>query len=98
MIIYLIVLLIKNIYLYKVSYFPGPYNHRKIKIEVNTDLSNYAAKSHLRNATGADISDFDKKADLANLKSVVDKLDINNLAELDVDGWNLFLLIKKKVM
>ena len=96
MIIYLIVLLIKNTYLYKVSYFPGPYNHRKIKIEVNTDLSNYATKSHLRNATGADMSDFDKKADLANLKSVVDKLDINNLAELDADVWNLFLLVKKK--
>ena len=82
MIIYLIVRFIKNIYLYKVSYFPGPYNHRKIKIKVNTDLFNYATKSHLRNA---DISDFDKKADLANLKSVVDKLDINNLAELDAD-------------
>ena len=37
-----------------------------------------------------------KKADLANLKSVVDKLDINNLAELDADVWNLFLLVKKK--
>ena len=47
-----------------------------MKIELN--LSNYATKSDLKNATGIDALDFDKKTDLANLKSDVYKLDIGN--------------------
>ena len=43
-----------------------------MKAELN--LSNYAAKANLKNATGVD-----KKTDLANLKSDVDKLDIDKL-------------------
>ena len=42
-------------------------------------MSNYATKSDLKNATGVDTSDFAKKTDLANLKSDVDKLDIDKL-------------------
>ena len=47
-----------------------------MKIELN--LSNYATKSDLKNATGIDALDFDKKTDLVNLKSDVYKLDIGN--------------------
>ena len=43
------------------------------------DLSNYATKAGLKNATGADTSKLTKKVDLASLKSNVDKLDINKL-------------------
>ena len=39
--------------------------------------SNYATKAELRNATGVDTLDFAKKTDLANLKSDVDKSDID---------------------
>ena len=39
-------------------------------------MSNYARKTNLKNATGFDMSDFAKKTDLANLKSDVDRLDI----------------------
>ena len=46
-------------------------------VKVDFDLSNYATKSDLKNATGADTSKFDKKVDSANLKSNVDKLDID---------------------
>ena len=42
-------------------------------------LSNYATKTDLKNATGTDTSIFAKKVDLANLKSKVDKLDIDQL-------------------
>ena len=38
------------------------------KVELN--LSNYATKADLKNATGADTSQFAKKVDLANLKSM----------------------------
>ena len=37
-------------------------------------MSNYATKSHLKNATDVDAVHFDKKADLASLKSDTDKL------------------------
>ena len=34
----LMVELIKNIFLYKMSYFPGPYTHSKHKIKVEFEL------------------------------------------------------------
>ena len=43
------------------------------------DLSNYATKTDLKNATGIDTSPFPKKVDLVSLKSNVDKLDIDKL-------------------
>ena len=42
-------------------------------------LSNYATKTDLKDTTGVYTSSFAKKADLANLKSGVDKLDIDEL-------------------
>ena len=77
------------------SYFP-PYSYSKNKIEVELDFSNYATKSDLKNATGADTSQFFKKDDLANLKSEVDKLDIDKLAELDADKLELVPVNLKK--
>ena len=53
--------------------------HRKKKIEVVLDLSNYATKSDLKNATGVDISQFAEKGDLANLKLEADKSGIDKL-------------------
>ena len=52
-------------------------------------MSNYGTKPNLKNAAGVDISDFAKKADLADLKSDVDKLDINKLKTLTNDLRNL---------
>ena len=40
--------------------------------------SNYAPKADLKNVTHADISSFALKANLARLKTEVDKLDIEN--------------------
>ena len=42
-------------------------------------MLNYATKADLKIAAGADTSDFFKKNDFANLKSDVDKLDIDQL-------------------
>ena len=61
------------------SYFPEPHTHSKKKIEFELDLSTYAKKCDLKNVTGADTSDFTKKIDLANLKSDVDKIDVDKL-------------------
>ena len=46
-------------------------------MKVELDLPNYATKADLKNAAGVDTSKFAKKVDLANLKSDVDKLDID---------------------
>ena len=43
--ILLIVELIKNTFLYRISYFPKPYSYCKNKLEVELDLSIYATKS-----------------------------------------------------
>ena len=42
-------------------------------------MSNYATKSEVEKAAGADASEFAKKADLASSKSDVDKLNIDRL-------------------
>ena len=53
------------------------------------DLSNYATKTDLKNATGIDTSSFAKNVDLANLKSNVGKLDIDKLKNIPTNLKNL---------
>ena len=65
------------------SYFP-PYIHSKNKTEIELDLSNYATKSDLKNATGADTSKFAKKDDLANLESEFDELHVDELKKYPI--------------
>ena len=56
-------------------------------VKVELDLSNYATKAGFKKVV--DISSFDKKIDLANLKSNVDKLDIDNLKNVPTNLSNL---------
>ena len=49
------------------------------RVKVESVLSSYATKTDLKNLTGVDKSKFAKKIDKANLKSDVDKLDIDKL-------------------
>ena len=58
-----------------------------IKNKIELDLVHYATKSDLKNATGADTSQFAKTDDLTNLKSEVDKLDIDKLEKVS-NGLN----------
>ena len=53
------------------------------------DLSNYATKTDLKNATGIDTSSFAKNVDLAKLKSNVGKLDIDKLKNIPTNLKNL---------
>ena len=71
------------------SYFPEPHTLNKNHIEVELDFSSYATKFNLRDAAGVNTSDFAKKADLADLKSDVDKADIDKLKKLPNDLRNL---------
>ena len=58
-------------------------------MKVLLDLSNYATKADLKNTTDVGTSKFIKKVDLANLKSHVDKLDIDKLENVPT-GLNSF--------
>ena len=61
-IIILIVGLIKNTS-YKISqYLPKPYRSFGWNVKVELDLSSYATKAELKNATGIDISKFAAKS------------------------------------
>ena len=53
------------------------------------DLSNYATKTNVKNATVVDTSKFAKKVDLTNLKSNVDQLDIDKLKNVPANLRNL---------
>ena len=70
------------------KYFPAPkYLGGKVKFEL--DLPNFATKTDLKNATGIDTSSFAEKVNLANLKSNVDKLDIDKLKIIPTSLSNL---------
>ena len=58
-------------------------------MKVELDSSNYVTKANLKNAAGIDTLDFAKKPDLANLKSDVDKLDIDKLKNVPSKLSNL---------
>ena len=70
------------------EYFPAP-EFLSGTVKVALDLSNYATKTDFRNAAGVDTSFFAKKAELANLESDVDKLDIDKFKNLPTDLNNL---------
>ena len=85
MIIVLIVGLIKKT-LYKMSqYFPQPHKSFVGNINVKVDLSNYATKTDLKNATGVDTSKLEARPNLAILKAKVDKIDVDKSKTVPVD-------------
>ena len=70
------------------EYFPEPKSlGGKVKVEL--DLSNYATKTDLNNATGVYTYLLLKKTDLANLKSNLDKLDTDKLKNVPTNLSNL---------
>ena len=65
---------------YKVNeYFFSRSRRFRRDIKFKLHLSNYAAKTDLKNATHVDVSSFASKTNLASLKTEVNKLDVENL-------------------
>ena len=54
-------------------------------IKVKLDLSNYATKTDLKNVRHVDVSSFASKANLASLKTEVDKIDVEKLTTVPAD-------------
>ena len=98
MIIRSIVGLIKKT-LYKMSqYFPKPYRLFGGDVNIKVDLSNYATKVNVKNITHIDTSSFTLKANLANLKTEVDKLDIAKLVPVSADLSKLSNVVNNNVV
>ena len=76
------------------EYFPEPKSSGG-RVKVELDLSNYPTKPDLKKATSVDASKFAKKDDLANLKSNVDKLDIDELENVPTNLRNLKCKVDK---
>ena len=81
------------------QYFPKPFNsHFGDSINVKIDLSNYATKADIKDISHADTSSFASKTNLANLKTEVDKLDVDKLKLLPVDVSKLSKVVKNDVV
>ena len=76
------------------QYFPLPFRSFRENINVKVDISNYATKTDLKNITHIDTSSFALKTSLASLKTEVDKLDIDKLAQVSVDLSKLSDIVK----
>ena len=79
------------------QYFPKPYDPFGGDINVKVDLSNYATKADITNIWNVDTSSFALKTNLANLKSEVDKLDIDKLVPVLTDSSKLSNVVKNVV-
>ena len=80
------------------QYFPKPYEPFGGDINVKVDLSNYATKADIKNVSHVDTSSFALKANLATLKTEVDKLDIDKLMSVPVDLSRLSDVVKTDVV
>ena len=78
------------------KYFWKPYEPFSGDINVKVYLSNYATKADIKNISHVDTSSFALKANLANLKTESDKLDIDKLAPAPVDLSKLSDVVKKR--
>ena len=77
------------------QYFPKSYEPLGEDINVKVDLSNYATKKML---IFVDTSSFALKTNLANLKTEVDKLDIDKLVPVPTDLSKLRNVVKNDVV
>ena len=80
------------------QYFPKPYEPFDGDINVKIDLSSYARKADIKNISHVDTSSFALKTNLANLKTEVDKLDIDKLVPVPIDLSQLSDVVKTDVV
>ena len=78
--------------------FPKSYEPFGGDINVKVDLSNYVAKADIKDISHVDTSSFAINSNLANLKTEVDKLDIDKLVPVPVDLSKLSNVVKTDVV
>ena len=80
------------------KFYPKPYEPFGGDINITVDLSNYATRTHLKNVTHVDTSSFALKTNLPNLKTEVDKVDIDKLAPVATDLSKQINVVKNDVV
>ena len=80
------------------QYFTKPFKLFGRNINVKVDLSHYATKTDLKNVTHVNTSSFALRTNLANLKTEIDKLDIDKLAPVPFDLSKLSDAVKKMLL
>ena len=70
----------------------------ELYVKAELDLSSYATKTDLKNVTQVDVSSFASKANLASLKTKVDKLDIDKLTPVPNYLAKLSNIVKNDVV
>ena len=80
------------------QYFPKSFRSFRRNINVKVDLANYATKADIKNISHVDTSSFALKTNLANLKTEVDKLDIDKLVPVPTDLSKLSNVVKNDVV
>ena len=80
------------------KFFPEPYEPFGGDINVIVDLFNYVTKADLKNRTYVDTSTFALKTNLANLKTEIDKLDIDKLVPVPTDLSKFTNVVKNDVV
>ena len=80
------------------QYFPKPYEPFGGDINVKVDLSNYATKADIKNISHVGTSSFALKTNLADLKTEVDKLNIDKLVPVPTDLSKLSNVVKNDVV
>ena len=80
------------------QYSLKPYEAISEDIDVKVDLSNYATKADIKNISHIDTSSFALKTNLPNVKTEVDKLDIDKLVPVPVDLSKLSDVVKMMLL
>ena len=80
------------------QYCPKPFRSFGGNNNVKVDLSNYATKADIKNMSHVDASSSALKTNLANLKTEVDKSDIDKLVPFPIDQGKLSNVIKTEVV
>ena len=76
------------------KYFPKSFISFGGNINVKVDLSNYSAKTDIKNISHVHTSRFALKTNLASLKTEVDKLEIEKLVLVPTDWSKLSNVVK----
>ena len=79
-------------------FFPKSFRSFRRNVNVKLDLSNYVTKTDIKNVTHIDTSGFALKRNLANLKTEVDKLDIDKLVPVPTDSSKLSNVVQNDVV
>ena len=79
-------------------YFPKPFEPFGGNINVKVDLSNYATKADLKNATETDTFKLALNSNLANLKVEINKIDVDKLKTVLIELSKLSNVVNNDVV